>query len=157
MDPVLLEKAIEERRDQGTLHRVKAIIVVHLYGMPANMNDIISIADKYDIPVIEDAAEALGSRYKNIQVGTFGKMAVLLLTVTRLLPHPVGGALISDDVDLISRARFLSTQARDKAPHYQHSEMGITTDEQCSGVYRTWTNGSARGQDTKKEGQFLLL
>lgn len=124
MDPVLLEQALKERRAQGTGHRVKAIIVVHLYGMPAKMDEIMAIANKYSIPVIEDAAEALGSRFKNNQLGSIGKAGVLSFNGNKIITTSGGGALISYDEEMISKARFLSTQARDKAPHYQHSQIG---------------------------------
>jgi dTDP-4-amino-4,6-dideoxygalactose transaminase len=142
MDPDLLEKAIVERikegergrssfaeasEDQGGgewVKKPKAIIVVHLYGMPANMDRIMEIANKYEIPVIEDAAEALGSKYKGRQVGTFGKMGVLSFNGNKIITTSGGGALISDEKELIDKARFLATQARDKAPHYQHSRIG---------------------------------
>jgi len=132
MDPILLEKAILERINEGEKgrggegenSRLKAIIVVHLYGMPANMNEIMAIANKYDIPVIEDAAEALGSRYKDKPLGSFGKFGVLSFNGNKIITTSGGGALISDNEDLISKARFLATQARDKAPHYQHSHIG---------------------------------
>jgi dTDP-4-amino-4,6-dideoxygalactose transaminase len=124
MDPELLEKAIKERRAQGTGHRVKAIIVVHLYGMPANMQDILKIAEKYDIPVIEDAAEALGSRYMNKPVGSSGKIAVLSFNGNKIITTSGGGVLLSNDKGIIEKARFLATQARDRAPHYQHSQIG---------------------------------
>jgi len=122
MDPDLLEKAIIDRkkRDQS----IKAIIVVHLYGMPAKMDRIMEIAGRYEIPVIEDAAEALGSKFRGIQVGTFGKMGVLSFNGNKIITTSGGGALISNYKELIDRARFLATQARDKAPHYQHSQIG---------------------------------
>jgi dTDP-4-amino-4,6-dideoxygalactose transaminase len=103
---------------------VKAIIVVHLYGMPAKMDRIMEIADRYEIPVVEDAAEALGSRYNGKQAGTFGKMGVLSFNGNKIITTSGGGALISDEKELIDRARFLATQARDRAPHYQHSQIG---------------------------------
>lgn len=131
MDPNLLEKAIMDRMNEGGSGRKgegemkpKAIIVVHLYGMPANMDRIMEVANKYEIPVIEDAAEALGSRYKGKQVGTFGKMGILSFNGNKIITTSGGGALISDDRELIDKARFLSTQARDRAPHYQHSQIG---------------------------------
>ncbi|MBN1386923.1 MAG: aminotransferase class I/II-fold pyridoxal phosphate-dependent enzyme [Bacteroidales bacterium] len=124
MDPCLLELALKERRAKGVEHRVKAIIVVHLYGMPAKMDEIIEIADRYEIPVIEDAAEALGSRYENKHVGSIGIMAVLSFNGNKIITTSGGGALISNDKELIEKARFLSTQARDKAPYYQHSQVG---------------------------------
>jgi dTDP-4-amino-4,6-dideoxygalactose transaminase len=133
MDPVLLEKAIIERlqvpdtsaaSDYKWKKKPKAIIVVHLYGMPANLGTITEIASKYDIPLIEDAAEALGSRYKGIPVGSFGKFGILSFNGNKIITTSGGGALLSDDESLIKRARFLSTQARDSAPHYQHSQIG---------------------------------
>lgn len=122
MSPELLEKAIKARLAKRK--KVKAIILVHLYGMPANMDSIMGIAAKYDIPVIEDAAEALGSHYGGKPLGSFGKLAVLSFNGNKIITTSGGGALISRDENLISRARFLATQARDKAPHYQHSQIG---------------------------------
>ncbi|MBN1416834.1 MAG: aminotransferase class I/II-fold pyridoxal phosphate-dependent enzyme [Bacteroidales bacterium] len=132
MDPELLEKSIKERlthkthNSQLTTNNLpKAIIVVHLYGMPAKMDEIIAIADKYGIPVIEDAAEALGSKYKGKPLGSIGKVGVLSFNGNKIITTSGGGALISDDRELIEKARFLATQARDKAPHYQHSQIGF--------------------------------
>ena len=124
MDPELLEDAIKRRRAQGAGHRIKAIIPVHLYGMPANIGEIMKIAEKYEIPVIEDAAEALGSRFMGKPVGSFGKMSILSFNGNKIITTSGGGALLSDDKDIIAKARFLATQARDKAPHYQHSQIG---------------------------------
>ena len=104
--------------------KLKAIIVVHLYGMPARMDEIMAIANKYDIPVIEDAAEALGSRYRGKPLGSFGKFGILSFNGNKIITTSGGGALISDDSEMIEKARFLATQARDKAPHYQHSHIG---------------------------------
>ncbi|MCK5691774.1 MAG: DegT/DnrJ/EryC1/StrS family aminotransferase, partial [Bacteroidales bacterium] len=122
MDPELLEKAIKERIQKGK--RPKAIIPVHLYGMPAKMDDIMGIADRFEIPVIEDAAEALGSKYKNKALGTFGQMGVFSFNGNKILNTSGGGALLSNDEEMIASARFLATQARDQAPHYQHSQIG---------------------------------
>jgi dTDP-4-amino-4,6-dideoxygalactose transaminase len=122
MDPELLLKAIKDRIAKGK--KPKAIILVHLYGMPANMTEIMNVANYYEIPVIEDAAEALGSRYRNKHVGSFGKMAVLSFNGNKIITTSGGGALLSDDKEFIEKARFLATQARDKAPHYQHSQIG---------------------------------
>ena len=124
MDPDLLEEAIKKRRAGGEGQRVKAIIPVHLYGMPANMKDILSIAEKYEIPVIEDSAEALGSRYNGKKAGSFGLMGILSFNGNKIITTSGGGALISDNKDFIDKARFLATQARDKARHYQHSQIG---------------------------------
>lgn len=122
MDPELLEKAIKERLSKGK--KPKAIIVVHLYGMPAKMDEILKIALNYEIPVIEDAAEALGSRYKGKACGTMGCMGILSFNGNKIITTSGGGALLSNDHDLIHKARFLATQARDNAPHYQHSHIG---------------------------------
>lgn len=122
ISPDLLEIAIKDRFARGK--RPKAIIPVHLYGMPANMTEIIKLSDQYGIPVLEDAAEALGSRFNDRQVGAFGKMAVLSFNGNKIITTSGGGAIMSDDEALINKARFLATQARDKAPHYQHSQIG---------------------------------
>lgn len=122
MDPDLLEVAIKDRVSKGK--KPKAIILVHLYGMPSKLDEIISVANKYNIPIIEDAAEALGSEYKGRKLGTFGKFGILSFNGNKIITTSGGGALISNDKDLIFKARFLSTQARDNAPHYQHSQIG---------------------------------
>ncbi|TFH22939.1 MAG: aminotransferase class I/II-fold pyridoxal phosphate-dependent enzyme [Bacteroidia bacterium] len=122
MDPVLLEEAIRERRRLGK--KVKAIVIVHLYGMPANMSEIIRIASEYGIPVIEDAAEALGSRYDGKHLGSFGKIGILSFNGNKIITTSNGGALFSDNKEHVQKARFLATQARDQAPHYQHSHIG---------------------------------
>ena len=122
MSPDLLEQAIKDRIARGK--KPKAIIPVHLYGMPAQMERIMSIAAHYSIPVIEDAAEALGSTIKGKNAGTFGIIGILSFNGNKIITTSGGGALISDDRKLVEKARFLSTQARDSAPHYQHSEIG---------------------------------
>jgi len=122
MEPEILETAIKDRLSKGK--KPKAIIPVHLYGMPASMGEIMEIANRYEIPVIEDAAEALGSRYLDKPVGSFGKMAILSFNGNKIITTSGGGALISNDEEMVEKARFLSTQSRDKAPHYQHSQIG---------------------------------
>ena len=122
MSPELLEKAIKDRISKGK--KPKALILVHLYGMPANMEAITEIAHRYEIPLIEDAAEALGSRYKNKALGTFGLMGVYSFNGNKIITTSGGGALVSNDEGYIQKSRFLATQARDQAPHYQHSETG---------------------------------
>lgn len=124
MDPDLLEEAIKDKRQKAKDKRIKAIIVVHLYGMPAGIDRIMEIANKYEIPVIEDAAEALGSKFREIQVGTFGKIGILSFNGNKIITTSGGGALITNDKEIAYTARFLATQARDKAPHYQHSHIG---------------------------------
>jgi dTDP-4-amino-4,6-dideoxygalactose transaminase len=123
MDPVLLKASIEDRLNK-TGKKPKAIIVVHLYGMPARIDEIVSIARQYEIPVIEDAAEALGSTYKGRKCGTFGDFGILSFNGNKIITTSGGGALVSKRPEWIEKARFLATQARDKAPHYQHSEIG---------------------------------
>src|ERR1035437_97456 len=122
MSPELLEKAIKKRLEKGK--KPKAIIIVHLYGMPAKIVELMKIANKYDIPVIEDAAEALGSKVGNKACGTFGVMGILSFNGNKIITTSGGGALVSDNNDYIKKARFLSTQARDLAPYYQHSQIG---------------------------------
>ena len=122
MEPELLENAIRDTIKKGK--KAKAIIVVHLYGMPAKMDKIMDIANEYEIPVIEDAAEALGSTFKGKHLGAFGRMGVLSFNGNKIITTSGGGALISGDKELIQKARYLSTQARDTAIHYQHSEIG---------------------------------
>lgn len=122
MDPELLRTAISDRLAKGK--KVKAIIPVHLYGMPAKMAEIMAIAAEYNIPVIEDAAEALGSTYNGQACGTFGELGVLSFNGNKIITTSGGGALISANEKHIQKARFLATQARDAAPHYQHSHIG---------------------------------
>ncbi|QOD62065.1 aminotransferase class I/II-fold pyridoxal phosphate-dependent enzyme [Polaribacter haliotis] len=122
MCPYYLEKAIKHRIKNGK--KPKAIIFVHLYGMPAKIEEIYLIAKKYNIILIEDAAEALGSTYKGQKCGTFGDFGIISFNNNKLLTTFGGGALICKDVKHKEKALFLSTQARDKAPHYQHSQIG---------------------------------
>lgn len=122
MCPVALEEAIEDRVSKGK--KPKAIIVVHLYGMPAKMDEITAIAEKYEIPVIEDAAEALGSTYKGKSCGTFGRFGILSFNGNKIITTSGGGALVCHNQEDKEKAVFLSTQARDNAPHYQHSHIG---------------------------------
>ncbi len=120
MCPDALAKAMAEYEGK----KVKAIIPVHLYGMPAKMDQIQAIADQYQVPVIEDAAEALGSTFNGHACGTFGLMSALSFNGNKIITTSGGGALVSKNMDYIERARFLATQARDEAPHYQHSQIG---------------------------------
>ena len=122
MCPVALEEAIVDRIAKGK--KPAAIIVVHLYGMPAKMKEIIEIANKYEIPLIEDAAEALGAHIDGKMCGTFGKLNILSFNGNKIITTSGGGALLAEDGELIQKARFLATQARDNAAHYQHSHIG---------------------------------
>lgn len=122
MCPEALEEAIKDRTAKGK--KPKAIIVVHLYGMPAKMDEITAVAAKYEIPLVEDAAEALGSTYKGQKCGTFGELSVLSFNGNKIITTSGGGALVCTNLEHKNKAVFLSTQARDNAPHYQHSEIG---------------------------------
>lgn len=122
MCPVALEEAVKDRISKGK--KPKAIIVVHLYGMPAKMNEILKIAEEYDITVIEDAAEALGSYYQGKACGTFGRFGILSFNGNKIITTSGGGALVCHNQEDKDKAVFLSTQARDHAPHYQHSHIG---------------------------------
>lgn len=120
--PVALKVAINDRIKKGK--KPKAIIVVHLYGMPAKMDEILSIAQEFDIPVIEDAAEALGSKYKGKACGVFGRFGILSFNGNKIITTSGGGALVCHSQEDKDKAVFLATQARDNAPHYQHSHIG---------------------------------
>lgn len=122
MSPEYLEVAIKDRISKGK--KPKAIIVVHLYGMPCRMDEIISIAQKYEIPLLEDAAEALGSHYKNKKCSTLGDIGILSFNGNKIITTSGGGALVSSNEEYVKKAHFLATQARDFAPHYQHSHIG---------------------------------
>ncbi len=131
MDPELLEHAIrvesgklKDKREKSGGGSIKAIVVVHLYGMPARMKEIMAVADRYGIPVVEDAAEALGSEYMGRRVGCNSRFGIMSFNGNKIITSSGGGALLSDDAAMIERARFLATQARDPAPHYQHSVIG---------------------------------
>ena len=134
MSPEHLENAIRDSiagklqhpQSKATLPpgKIKAIIPVHLYGMPANLDEIGAIANRYEIPIIEDAAESMGSTIGNRSTGTFGRMGILSFNGNKIITTSGGGALISDDENLIKKAQFLATQARDDAPHYEHSHIG---------------------------------
>ena len=122
MCPDTLEHAIVDRIKKG--RKPKAIIYVHLYGMPAKVEEIREVAFRYEICLIEDAAEALGSKYKDKQCGTLGDFSILSFNGNKIITTSGGGALVSNTKDIKEKAIFLSTQARDKAPHYQHSVIG---------------------------------
>jgi dTDP-4-amino-4,6-dideoxygalactose transaminase len=137
IDPVLLEEAIRDRIKK-TGKKPKAMIVVHLYGMPARMEEIMALSRRYEIPVIEDAAEALGGSYHGKKLGTFGQLGIYSFNGNKIITTSGGGALVSEDEGWIKKARFLATQARDPAPHYQHSEIGYNyrLSNICAGIGR---------------------
>lgn len=120
--PVALEEAIQNRLKKGI--QPKAILIVHLYGMPAQMNAILAISKKYNIPILEDAAEALGSTYQGKSCGTFGTFGILSFNGNKIITTSGGGALITPTADYKKQALFLATQAKEDAPHYEHIQMG---------------------------------
>jgi dTDP-4-amino-4,6-dideoxygalactose transaminase len=136
ISPELLETAIKDRTAKGK--KPKAIIAVHLYGMPAQMDRIMEVARRYGVPVIEDAAEALGSTYNGQPLGTFGDIGIFSFNGNKIITTSGGGALVSANSEYVKKARFLATQARDSAPHYQHSHIGFNyrISNICAGVGR---------------------
>ncbi|KDE46253.1 aminotransferase class I/II-fold pyridoxal phosphate-dependent enzyme [Geobacillus sp. CAMR5420] len=122
MSPLALERAMEEAKKESKLP--KAVVVVDLYGQSAKMDEILAICNHYQVPVVEDAAESLGSTYKGKKSGTFGKFGIYSFNGNKIITTSGGGMLVSDDVEALQKARFLATQARDPAPHYQHSQVG---------------------------------
>ncbi len=122
MDPELLEKALKERKAKGK--QVKAIVLVHAYGMPAMIDEILQLAKKYDVPVLEDAADALGATYQGIHVGTFGQIGVLSFNGNKIITTSSGGALLCKEESIAKRVRYLSTQAKMPFPYYEHEEVG---------------------------------
>ncbi len=137
MDPKLLDEAIADRIAK-TGKKPKAIIPVYLYGMPAKIDEIMAVASKYDIPVIEDAAEGLGSRYNGQVCGTFGKFGVLSFNGNKMITTSGGGALICPDGEAKQRIMFFATQAREGFPYYQHEEIGYNyrMSNICAGIGR---------------------
>ena len=136
MCPEKLEIAIKDRIKKG--NKPKAIIAVHLYGMPYKVDEIRAIANQYEIPILEDSAEALGSTYKNNKCGTFGDIGVLSFNGNKIITTSGGGALVTKSKALKEKAIFLATQARDEEPHYQHSEIGYNyrMSNICAGIGR---------------------
>jgi pyridoxal phosphate-dependent aminotransferase EpsN len=122
MNPDLLQAALLKRAHIGKLP--KAVVVVHLYGQSADIEPILQACRQYDIPLIEDAAEALGAKYKGHSLGTFGRIGIYSFNGNKIITTSGGGMLVSNDPELVVKARFLATQARDPAPHYQHSQIG---------------------------------
>ena len=137
MDPELLEEAIKDRVEKiGRLP--KAIIPVHLYGMPGKLDEILEVANRYKIPVLEDSAEALGSEYKGRKCGTFGEYAALSFNGNKIITTSGGGALVCPNEERAKRALFYATQAREQAPHYQHEKIGYNyrMSNICAGIGR---------------------
>ena len=136
MCPIALEEAIQDRISKGK--KPKAIIAVHLYGMPFKVDEIRKIANTYQIPIVEDSAESLGSTYKGQKCGTFGDISILSFNGNKIITTSGGGAIVCKSVEQKNKAVFLSTQARDNAPHYQHSEIGYNyrMSNICAGIGR---------------------
>lgn len=136
MCPNVLEEAIKDRIAKGK--KPKAIVAVHLYGMPFKVEEIRSIANKYEIPILEDSAESLGSTYKGQKCGTFGDISILSFNGNKIITTSGGGAIVTKNLEQKNKAIFLATQARDNAPHYQHSEIGYNyrMSNICAGIGR---------------------
>lgn len=122
MSPQALENAFMEATEEGKLP--KAVIIVNLYGQSAKMDELLKICQRYDVPVVEDAAESLGTKYKGKKSGTFGKYGIYSFNGNKIITTSGGGMLVSEDVEALKHAQFLATQARDAAKHYQHSVIG---------------------------------
>ena len=137
MDPVLLEEAIKDRIEK-TGKKPAAIVPVYLYGMPAKIDEIMAIANKYKIPVVEDAAEGMGSKYKGRVCGTFGEYGVLSFNGNKMITTSGGGALICPDEEKWRKVMFFATQARESYPYYQHEEIGYNyrLSNVCAGIGR---------------------
>lgn len=137
MSPKFLREAIVDRIAK-TGKKPKVIVPVHLYGMPAKMDEIMAIADDFEIPILEDAAEALGSEYKSKRCGTFGEFACLSFNGNKMITTSGGGALVCSTEEEAKRTMFYATQARDNAPHYQHSKIGYNyrMSNICAGIGR---------------------
>ncbi len=136
MSPDLLESAIKDRISRGK--KPSAIVLVHLYGMPAQLEKLMTIADAYQIPVIEDAAESFGSTFNGKSTGTFGEIGVFSFNGNKIITTSGGGAMVSANPEYCRKALFLATQARDAAPHYQHSHIGYNyrMSNICAGIGR---------------------
>lgn len=137
MSPELLEEAIKDRIAK-TGRKPKAIVPVYLYGMPAKIDEILSVAERYDIPVVEDAAEGFGSRYDRQMVGTFGRYGVLSFNGNKMITTSGGGALVCPDSESYNRVMYFATQARESYPYYQHTEIGYNyrMSNICAGIGR---------------------
>nr|WP_275542451.1 aminotransferase class I/II-fold pyridoxal phosphate-dependent enzyme [Macrococcus epidermidis] len=136
MSPVALEKALKEAKVNGKLP--KAVVIVNLYGQPAKFDELLALCDEYGVPVIEDSAESLGAEYKGKKSGSFGKFSIFSFNGNKIITTSGGGMLMTDDDELTKKARFLSTQARDQAIHYQHSVVGYNyrLSNVCAGIGR---------------------
>lgn len=136
MDPNLLEIALKKRDRVGKLP--KAVVLVHLYGQSADIEPILKVCDRYGIPLVEDAAEALGATYKNTAPGTWGRIGIFSFNGNKIITTSGGGMLVSNSSELVTKAKFLATQARDPQPHYEHTEIGFNyrLSNICAGIGR---------------------
>ncbi|MEC5424029.1 aminotransferase class I/II-fold pyridoxal phosphate-dependent enzyme [Virgibacillus sp. C22-A2] len=150
MSPQALIKAMQEAGREGNLP--KAVIVVNLYGQSSKMDEIIEICNTYDVPIIEDAAESLGTTYKGRVSGTFGEFGIYSFNGNKIITTSGGGMLVSDNTEAINKARFLASQARDPAPHYQHSVTGYNyrLSNLLAGVGRTQLEVLASRVETRR-------
>jgi dTDP-4-amino-4,6-dideoxygalactose transaminase len=157
MSPELLEVAIKDRIAKGK--KPKAIIVVHLYGMPAQLDKLMQVANQYGIPVIEDAAESVGSTFDGKHTGTFGEIGIFSFNGNKIITTSGGGALISDNAEHCKQALFLATQARDSAPHYQHSHIGYNyrMSNICAGIGRGQMEVLDQRISKRRENYFFYL
>lgn len=150
MSPLALEKAFQKYDgSKPDRRKPKAVIIAHLYGTPAKLDEIVGLCQRYQVPLIEDAAESLSATYKGKQTGTFGKYSILSFNGNKIITTSGGGLLLSDDKAAIDKARFWATQARDKSPWYQHSEIGYNyrMSNVVAGIGRgqsTWINEHKR-------------
>jgi len=137
MDPNLLEDELRRRLMAGT-RMPKALVLTHIYGQPADMDAIVSICDKFSVPLVEDAAESLGATFSGKHTGTFGKAGIFSFNANKIITSGGGGMLVSDDEELINKARFLANQAKDDAGHYEHTSIGYNyriSNMQCAYGY----------------------
>jgi len=162
MDSTLLADILARKARQGKLP--KAVILVHLYGQSADIDPILETCNHYGVPLIEDAAEALGATYKDRSPGTFGKAGIFSFNGNKIITTSGGGMLVSDDADFIAHARKLATQARDPAPHYEHSEIGYNYRMSNilaaigQGSCRCWRNASAAsGRSSSTTARHLVI
>lgn len=153
MSSEALERALVEAKAQGRLP--KAIVVVNLYGQSADMDPLIALADAYNVPIIEDAAESLGARYKGKFSGSFGKVGIYSFNGNKIITTSGGGMLVSDDEELMERVRFLSTQAREPAVHYEHKEVGYNY--RLSNILAGVGRGQLRVLDDRVESRRRLF
>ena len=145
MDPALLAEALDARARSGRLPR--AVVLVHLYGQSADLAGVLAACERHGVAVVEDAAEALGATYHGGAPGTFGQVGIFSFNGNKIITSAGGGMLVSDDEALVAHARKLATQARDPAPHYQHSEIGYNY--RLSNVLAAIGRGQLRALDDR--------